>query len=800
MSRQIRSGYQRRILDELVDGPATVSELAVRIGLATSHTSSTLRSLRNAGLVHRDDDHGLRGAAHLLTESGLQRLHEDAMGRLARFLRDGQGEGRHLLLSRDGSTVVIAYDNVPRSDLIWLPARTPIRDQEPSMESSGNGRGAWCLLREAPRWVNRTSLNPVVAPFQNDDPQDILSWSGDERPLAILRGRLLEDAGTWSMAPGTWFDDTSDLAPSRGPAMLSSGTVDLGVIKGTTIRCTPQSPVVGHVRDARKREALLHDTEGVCIARSERPPDAPRRPSSLIGTWIRLRHPRLDEAQVEQRTHHLLQRLTGFATGRMTRLEREVVADFGQSHWTDEPVRLLELARTSETGTTAMWRWALDCSSLPFRGEWTLNQGAHRLLNRVVSDARCEVLVAADARLDDIKPATYLRIDEHQESILCDGRFQVGIEVSERSSRSKFTFWSGDLPDSARALLARDHDASRIQRASRSTKQSDMLRRRALAAWPEGNDALADEWESVDPTSAWIASSTQERERRWDRLQHRLPPAWIELHEVEHASATWLATHAQHGDRAYRAAAALKLADALGDHTEDHGRWTTLSNSVLAAARLLRSAPGQPRAMVDVKQWITDPLHVEAVLPAHWDAVEDALVHHNGTLDKPLAVWSSWRNAGETLTSADLIMDVCANLPIAWWAPWSMTWLMHLGSTARGRRWLSETPMPWVVAWSLREKGEAPGMATVPEANVTAAGLVDLHLVNRGPGFSGVHDLLEALMAREEGRPPPRGQSHIHACWLLWPTEDWPPHVGLVGPRDAVHDEIQRRRVQNRRG
>ena len=45
-ANRIRSGYQRRILDELLEGPSTVSELAQRIGLATSHTSSTLRVLR----------------------------------------------------------------------------------------------------------------------------------------------------------------------------------------------------------------------------------------------------------------------------------------------------------------------------------------------------------------------------------------------------------------------------------------------------------------------------------------------------------------------------------------------------------------------------------------------------------------------------------------------------------------------------------------------------------------------------------------------------------------------------------
>ena len=74
---RIRSGYQRRILDELLDGPATVTALAARLSLATSHTSSTLRTLRQQGLVTRDEREGVRGAPHHLSPQGLIRLQED---------------------------------------------------------------------------------------------------------------------------------------------------------------------------------------------------------------------------------------------------------------------------------------------------------------------------------------------------------------------------------------------------------------------------------------------------------------------------------------------------------------------------------------------------------------------------------------------------------------------------------------------------------------------------------------------------------------------------------------------------
>ena len=799
MPSRIRSGYQRRILDELVEGPATVSELALRIGLATSHTSSTLRSLREAGLVHRDADHGLRGAAHLLTEEGAQRLHHDALSRLRIAMRTEQGRGRHVILSRDGSTVVIGYDGIPRSDLVWLPARTAHPDFETPIVSSGNERGgAWCLLRGEPRWVNRSTLALVPAPSEHDDPEDILSWSASERPLAILRGRLLDDDGSWGMAPGTWFDDERS-TPERGPAILSSGPVDLGRIKGTALRCSPQAPVVGRVPEGWIREALLSSSSGICITRSERPPDAPQRPVSLLTTWLRLRHPRLHDLEINTRANHLLQRLLRPSSGRTTVLERAVLADFGLSTWTEEPVHRLELARCSEAGTTATWLWALDVLNLPFRGEWTLDTSSTRLLHRIVSDARCELLVAMDARLDDIEAPTHLLLEQNEGTVVVEGRYRLSVEVNKASTGGTHRIWEGDLPEHANDLLSIDPKATPVIEGPRSTQHPDLPRREALAAWPDGDDALADELEHIDPIASWIASTVRERERRWERLHDRVPASWMALHDVKNASAGWLVRHASNGDEAYRAAAALHLVHVLQDREEAEERWNASSSTVASAARLLASPPGQPAKASDIDAWISDPLHFEVLLPVHWEAVADRIASKEGDVDERLDTWKAWRQSGTEVMSTDVIMSICERFPMAWWAAWSMPWLTQLAATARGRRWLASTRVPWVVACSLGEEGQAPGLPPRRVEEVAAAALVDLHLVDEGPGHDGVHDVLEAVIAREEQRPPPRGRSHVHACWLLWPTEAWPPYVGLGGRSDAVDLEINRRRVQSRR-
>ena len=139
---RIRSGYQRRILDELLDGPATVTALAARLSLATSHTSSTLRTLRQQGLVTRDEREGVRGAPHHLSPQGLIRLQEDALERLRDATRASRPEGTNVLLTRDGPLVVLAYGERIPSDLIWLPPRRLSVEGAPLLSSSGNARGA----------------------------------------------------------------------------------------------------------------------------------------------------------------------------------------------------------------------------------------------------------------------------------------------------------------------------------------------------------------------------------------------------------------------------------------------------------------------------------------------------------------------------------------------------------------------------------------------------------------------------------------------------------------------------------
>jgi len=244
---RIRSGYQRRILDELLDGPATVSALAERLGLATSHTSSTLRTLRQQALVTRDEREGVRGAPHHLSPHGLLRLQEDALERLREATREPRAEGTNVLLTRDGPLVVLAYGERVPSDLIWLPPRAPWHRRCPPVglqwKHTGGARGARC--EASPSGSISTRSNRATPPPSDVSLGDIRTWTQGGRRLALVRARVMSGQDRWTMPPGTWFE--TEPPHETAPAALNRSSVNLGFVQGTQVPCRPSTPILGQL-------------------------------------------------------------------------------------------------------------------------------------------------------------------------------------------------------------------------------------------------------------------------------------------------------------------------------------------------------------------------------------------------------------------------------------------------------------------------------------------------------------------------------------------------------------------------
>ena len=786
---RIRSGYQRRILDELLDGPATVTALAARLSLATSHTSSTLRTLRQQGFVTRDEREGVRGAPHHLSPQGLLRLQEDALERLRDATRTSRPEGTNVLLTRDGPLVVLAYGERIPSDLIWLPPRRLSVEGAPLLPSSGNARGgAWCAVRSTPQWFDLDTLEPCEPPPPEMPLGDIRTWTQGGRRLALVRARVMSGQDRWTMPPGTWFEN--ETPDETSPAALNRSEVSLGTVEGTDVPCMPSTPILGQLGEAWRRESLLMDQKGLIVLRSSRPDPVAERPVSLLHLWMRHRHPRLRGTELDRRTQRLLERLRGDRRGRPSAVAHAALAAFGPSRWVDRETTFHELARTNEEGARAIWEWALEHAKDAVHGEWTLGASHKKLLKRVIADGRCYLLLAGDARLREHKQGTWLVDTKGERWVHLNEVTRLRLTRDLQPSQSH-TLWQGPIPASAAALLSGER-TPHSEATARHTAAVERELRRALSVWPDGDDDLADMLEHDHPLAAWIASSEKERGRRWRRIGERVPDAWVGLHAPHCAADEWLSEAANRAAFEEREAYALELARRF-EQRPRHRPTEAPLQPIASTARLLILRGGQAPKASDVSRWAEDPLHFSAVLPRIWAALGPAEMN---STNAPLATWHAWTSAPDAPPSIDAIIRRCEDLPLEWWAPWLPEWLPVLLASARGRRWLSESNIVWPMVAATMDSDGPPGLdAPTPALSFEGRDLSDVHLIEENQNTAALFDLAEGIMAAQEGRPTPVGRTHPEACWLVSPPQTWPMFVGLGLPDGPVGEALSKRRL-----
>ena len=139
--RTIRSTAQRQILTWLRHGPSTVSEIAEQFCMRMPHASLACRQLREAGLITRDERGGLRNAPIYLSQGGMDRLVEDAVGKMQQHAALLRTSAWSHVLHADENNVLLAYIEPPESSFVYI-GETP---EAEGGNSSGNlgGLGFW---------------------------------------------------------------------------------------------------------------------------------------------------------------------------------------------------------------------------------------------------------------------------------------------------------------------------------------------------------------------------------------------------------------------------------------------------------------------------------------------------------------------------------------------------------------------------------------------------------------------------------------------------------------------------------
>ena len=109
------------------------------------HASLACRQLRTDGLIVRDETGGLRNAPMYLSQLGIDRLAEDALGKLKVHASKFQDTTTAMVLHADDANVVVGYTEIPKSSLVFIPDA----DKAVNIDSNGN-EGAHGSMHQSP--------------------------------------------------------------------------------------------------------------------------------------------------------------------------------------------------------------------------------------------------------------------------------------------------------------------------------------------------------------------------------------------------------------------------------------------------------------------------------------------------------------------------------------------------------------------------------------------------------------------------------------------------------------------------
>jgi len=802
-TRTIRSGAHRRILGFLRSGPATVSELAKQFDMRMSHASLACRQLRAAELIVRDESGGLRNAPISLSQKGVERLRENAVAKLRQYSDQFPTKSSACVLQVDGPNVLIGYTDLPPGPLIFIPDAS----ETASERSTGNQGGVWVLFaEESVAWFTLTDFQPTTPPAAAQG-VTLEDFSNVPQKVGLVRGSIFESVGDSNLIEGKRFrvDGASATPP---PARLRVGPVSLGTVVGTKHSFFPPQGLVARLPSSIDRSQMLDALSTDALLVSDK--GALRRrqlPFSVLRPWLELRHPRMSDERRERTWEELTGALAENEASLSVSLRRELLIDFGQAEWSAEDwaASELDIYGMSPRGVTSVLTSVLDRVHVPFCIDWPFEDVPENLYQRALVHPSCRVWIWRRGTLPAHRPQGLLVFPTPLVSVV---NVQAGrkdplpiLLGGEEPPGNNHRVSSLSTPTNAKELLERQRLHDVLNTGAQLPEGKHGLRlRKALDAYPSGDESLANRYERTDALAAWIASPPGQRPGRWVRLHDRLPTSWVNLLPVEEVPFSHLVHAIKNGDAAWRSRALhrfglelearpellISVVDGLTD--EVHGPW--FAACLLASVRLDR--PDNQDVLVQAfDAWSRDPVCAAEVLESQFHMTVNL-----GAEDHPLlqpfvrlglnqpagSLFCVWSSSVEALMDGQpwlpehqrRIMEI---LPLAWWAAYASDWIIAQLASVSGRTWLRDHEVPWTaqVFQAAGYIGGLPGAPIPhPACTLTSDQLIGIKLLGEGVGVAGLNDLYESMYAFEQGLPPPPCSTHPLAGWLVRPVETWP--------------------------
>ena len=736
-SNRIRSTYQRRILDWLADGGGTVTEVSNALGLRVPHASAALKKLRESGDVARDD-HNLRGSRDRLSSQGLSRLERDGLARMSELVRWPPPPGAAgIVLAREGSMLLLGYASMPAGPLLGLPDR-PMNDESGVLENSSGNEGAslswqWAVQREeGPVWWDLESMRRAVAPT-DASPMTLTAWMERPKVMGVVRAKLLQESKPWPLGVGSWFTSLPSGHWPELPNVLRDGDATIGRAGNSGPQVRPRGGVHARLGRRTEKSLIVRNTPSQSLKIVDGDllslPSTPL-PKGILRHWLKLIHPRLGTKQIDEKYNRLLEDIESSSSNALT---RKVLNDFPGRIWADDFDSLIDTRSISQRAAESIVNYALENTNQPIVLDWRWPAN-HNLLGRFASDSKCRMIIC---ETPDIGLPFVLTSQEGQGKFDLEMPGRLHLPISVDIDISVPNGWS---PPSTPSELIRGNSSV----AKNSDNEIEAMWQACKLA--NGDEEWADRHEDRFPLASWIATPIAGQASRWRRIGKYLNPEWATLARLDDFDTTTLADLAL-VDRD----ALVILMERIRNNPLSIISLDT-KHPAIATVILLSSEWFEEDVNV-IESWLSNPLEVSEVLRKNWnragiERLAVACPHHSKLLNQ------------DNFERED-VLGIMEDVHFSLWKSHSTSWLLMCMSSNLGRSALSLLDLPWA--------------AILFEQDLKAEDLVLVHHMPEGIGTDSLEDVVEALNASEEGRPPVSGKSHPLAGWLFQKQMPEPP-------------------------
>ena len=752
--KRIRSNYQRRVLDWLTDGGGTVSDVARALNLRMPHASAALKQLRESGDVVRDEEN-IRGSYYRVTSQGLARIEADELYRLISSVQWPPPPGAAgIVLSRDGSMLLLGYASKPSGPLLGLPDR-PMDIETDGVNISSGKEGAgriwrWAVQRDkSPKWWDIETKRKAEPPTESSS-LTLAAWMERPKVMGIVKARLLDDNDAWPLSVGSWFEELPDGYWPELPKVLTEGEFTIGKAGNSGPRVNPRGAILAKIGRRKDKSMILEsiptNTIKISDATTAGKIQAPL-PYRVLENWLKSVHPRLGEKSLKSKYDKLKKELGKVSNS----LTKKVLNDFPGKFWTSKEVEFFDTTSVTKRGAEAIVEFALENCTEPIALDWRWSPD-NGLLQRFVNDSKGKLLISDNSIVQTQFTLTATAVSGKFE-LTTENRLRIPISMGAKATAP--IDWTP--PKSPQELVrGKNQTAINVENEIDALWQAVNLER--------GDDKWADKNESKFPLASWIASSSDTHQSRWRRIGHLLDPNWASIASYSTFDDEDISELAIFQEEALDELLNRIRTNPLVVNNLD------LENPAVATAIVL-SGEWFEQTLDVSDSWLENPIRTDEVLTKNWDSkyidkLSKASPHHSLLLEN-------------TTLSRSQMLAIMEDVNYSLWKHKAKTWLISCLSSNVGRTALAELDLPWPVI--------------LVDSEISSEDLNLIYHMPEGGGKDSLLDTIEGIEAAELGKTPPMGRTHPFAGWLF---QDIIPSIPMdchwnVDIHIALHRRIQ---------